>query len=83
MKFAVVMTRKHFNGNGSWSRAFGPFDTRSKALTFKKTQIRVLIRDEFYTMDRINRDFTWQIMQIWTPKGVPYTEGDDNAAGKN
>lgn len=76
------MRRNNFTGNGQWFRAFGPFDTRGKALTFKKKQIRNLI-EEGYSTKYVEDNFAWKVMQVWTAEGMPYdyVEGEDNAKG--
>jgi hypothetical protein len=65
--YVLVMTRKYATSDNTWSRAFGPFTTRGKANSFKQKQIRHMLA-EYYTQERIDREFKWQIVQLWTPK---------------
>jgi len=84
MKYVLVMRRNNFTGEGQWFRAFGPFDSRGKANTFKRKQIRHLY-NEGYSSKYVEDNFAWKIMQIWTPEGMPYdyTEGESNAKGND
>lgn len=71
------MTRKYATSDRTWTRAFGPFDTRGKAKTFQNKQIRELRKEYGWKDDRINEEFTWQIVQLWNEKGHPYAEGSE------
>lgn len=67
ISYCLLAEIKHSNGNGTWFRVFGPFDTRHKAVGMRKRMVRKYIQEDYRSLQWVKDNVKFRTTTLWTP----------------